>query len=343
MTTHPIMIIGEAYGAEEAQLGLPFVGASGRLLNDLLLEAEIDKTTCYLTNVFNLQPRPTNDIKNLCTDKKSSSVPMPELSKGAYLQDQYWPEVLRLRAEIEQVKPNLIIAFGNTAVWALTGTAGIRSLRGTVTASRYPTGYKVLPTYHPAAVLRDWSLRPVVVADLMKAKRQSHFPEIRRPKRELWLEPSLNHIELFYLTYVQKTKVLAWDIETAGADQITCVGFAPSPNGAIVIPFVDNRKPDGSYWPDLASEVKAWRLVQRYAQHATSVKVTQNGLYDMNWTWAKVGIFPAGPDFEDTMLMHHAMNPELEKGLGFLGSIYTDEPAWKTMRGKGMFTIKRGE
>jgi uracil-DNA glycosylase len=342
-TQYPIMILGEAWGAEEAQIGLPFVGSSGRLLNDLLSEAEIERSSCYVTNVFNLQPQPTNDIKNLCTDRKNSSVPMPELFKGAYLQDQYWPEVLRLRSEIENIRPNLIIALGNTAMWALTGVNGIRSLRGTVTASTYPGGFKILPTYHPAAVLRDWSLRPVVVADLMKAKRQSLFPEIRRPKRELWLEPSLNHIELFYLSYVQKCTKLSWDIETAGADQITCVGFAPSPERAIVIPFVDNRSPSGSYWPDTRTEVLAWKAVAKYLAHPASTKVTQNGLYDMHWLWAKIGIRPYGPDFEDTMLMHHAMNPELEKGLGFLGSVYTDEPAWKTMRGKGMFTIKKGE
>lgn len=343
----PVVIVGEAWGAEEARMGMPFVGYSGKLLNDMLAEAEIKRSDCYVTNVFNLQPQPTNDIKNLCTDRKSSSVPMPELAKGFYLQDQYWPEVLRLRDELQNIKPNLVIALGNTAVWALTGRTGIKGLRGTVVASTTPAGYKILPTYHPAAILRDWSLKPIATADLMKAHREMKFPEIRRPKRELWLEPSLNHIELFYLTYVKgdRCRKLSWDIETAGADQITCVGFAPSPQRAIVIPFVDNRRPDGSYWPDVASERAAWRWVATYAQHAESIKVTQNGLYDMNWTWAKVGITPRARDnkFEDTMLKHHAWNPEMEKGLAFLGSIYTDEPAWKLDRGKGAFTIKRGE
>lgn len=343
-TQFPIALVGEAWGQEEAQIGLPFVGASGRELNRMLEEAEIERSSCYVTNVFNLQPQPTNDIKNLCTDKKSSSVPMPELSKGAYLQDQYWPEVLRLRKELSDLRPNLVVAFGNTAAWAILGNSGIRKLRGTVAPSTYPPGLKVLPTYHPAAVLRDWSLRPVVVADLMKAKRQSTFPDIRRPHRELWTEPSLNHIELFYRSYVLRgCRKLSWDIETAGASQITCVGFAPSPERAIVIPFVDMRKSDGNYWPSVAEERKAWDWFQQYLDHPNTEKVTQNGLYDMNWAWEKMGITPRGPRFLDTMLKHHAINPELEKSLGFLGSIYTDEPAWKTMRGKGMFTMKRGD
>lgn len=342
----PILIAGEAWGEEEARLGMPFVGSAGRELNRMLAEAEIERQSCYMTNVFNLRPE-NNDIKNLCTDKKLSGVPMPELTRASYLQDRYFPEVKRFWAEVEEVQPNLIIALGNTALWALTGSYGIKKLRGTTTAASFgPIGIKVLPTYHPAAVLRDWSMRPVAIADLMKAKRQSLFPEIRRPRRELWLEPSLNHIDLFYRSYVLRgCSKLSFDIETAGASQITCVGFAPSPERAIIIPFVDNRKSDGSYWPDAVSERRAWEMVSMYLQHTEVPEIElvgQNTLYDINWLWSKVGLTPKNY-VRDTMLQHHAINPELEKGLGFLGSIYTDEPAWKTMRGKGMFTIKRGE
>ena len=341
------MLIGEAWGAEEAALGMPFVGAAGRELTRMLTEAGIERRECYATNVFNLRPD-NNDLKNLCTDKRGSTVPLPELSRGQYLQDQYYSEVQRLWDEVSRVQPNLVIALGNTALWALTGSYGIKKLRGTVTAATFGTcaGIKVLPTYHPAAVLRDWSARPVVIADFMKAKRQALFPEVRRPKRELWLEPTINHIELFYRTYVAVgcTK-LAFDIETAGASQITCVGFSPSPERALVIPFVDNRQPSGSYWSDPGLEAAAWEWVGRFLSHEENPGIElvgQNTLYDINWLWHKVGLVPKSYT-RDTMLKHHAINPELEKSLGFLGSVYTDEPAWKTMRGKGLFTIKRGE
>lgn len=340
-----IAIVGEAWGEEEARLGIPFVGASGRELDRMLEEAEIDKSDCYLTNVFNLQPKPTNDIKNLGTIKTLSTVPMPEMTKGIYLQNQYFPEVERLWSELNEWKPNLVLALGNTALWALTGSYGIKYLRGTVTESIYgPAGLKVLPTYHPSAVLRDWSMRAVVVADLMKAKRQAKFPEIRRPSRSLWLEPSIRDIEFFYEKHIKPCKVLSVDIETAGVTQITCVGFAPSKEIAIVIPFVDNRQPDGSYWRTAHQEKLAWQLVGKYLAHADALEINilgQNFLYDINWLWTKVGLTPKG-FARDTMLKHHALNPEMEKGLGFLGSIYTDEPAWKLMRNKTTST-KRGE
>ena len=46
---------------------------------------------------------------------------------------------------------------------------------------------------------------------------------------------------------------------------------------------------------------------------------------------------------DDTMLLHHALQPESEKSLAFLGSLYTDESAWKLMRQRGKTTIKRDE
>lgn len=342
-----IVILGEAWGEEEERLGLPFVGASGRELDRMLEEAEIEKADCHLTNVFNLRPKPTNDIKNLGTAKQLSHVPMPEMSRGLYLQDQYYPEVKRLWTELDSLRPNLVIALGNTAVWALTGNSGIRNIRGTVMESSLGVaGLKVLPTYHPAAVLRDWSMRPVVVADLMKAKRQSSFPEIRRPARELWIEPSLRDIEAFYELHVKgKTKKLSVDIETGlGYKSITCVGFAPSAELALVIPFYDPRKPGGSYWATAHQEKLAWQWVQKLMQHVDAPEIEilgQNFLFDINWLWTKVGATPRN-FARDTMLKHHAMNPEFDKGLGFLGSIYTDEPAWKLMRSKGG-SIKRGE
>jgi len=333
------MIVGEAWGEEEARLGMAFVGAGGKFLNEMLDEADLSRKDFYTTNVFNFRP-PSGDIRKIMVGKDSlPHAPFVSYGKGLYLPYDLYHELQRLWAEIREIKPNLIIALGATATWALTGTAGIRAVRGTVLRSQYPAGFKVIPAYHPSAILRDFSLRPSFVADLQKAKQQLNFPEIRRASRSIWLAPTLNHIKLFFDNYVKKAKYLAFDIETAG-NQITCVGFAVSPKLAIVIPFVDFNKPDLSYWPE-HEEVKAWELVRQYL-HCDAEKIGQNTLYDINWLWHKVGMYPKNYT-HDTMLQHHALQPEMEKSLGFLASIYTDEPAWKTMRGKGLFTMKKGE
>ena len=61
--------------------------------------------------------------------------------------------------------------------------------------------------------------------------------------------------------------------------------------------------------------------------------VGQNFIYDMRFLWEQYGI-PVKNAVDDTMLLHHALQPEMKKGLGFLASIYTDEASWKFMRTK---------
>lgn len=71
-----------------------------------------------------------------------------------------------------------------------------------------------------------------------------------------------------------------------------------------------------------------------------ALKLFQNGLYDMQYFLKER--MPIRNAHLDTMLLQHAKFPELPKGLGFLGSIHTDEPAWKLMREKAD-TVKRDE
>jgi len=68
-------------------------------------------------------------------------------------------------------------------------------------------------------------------------------------------------------------------------------------------------------------------------------KLFQNGLYDIPFILRTVGIRVLGAT-HDTMLLHHALQPESLKGLGYLGSIYTDHHAWKTEY-RNSKTIKR--
>jgi len=64
-------------------------------------------------------------------------------------------------------------------------------------------------------------------------------------------------------------------------------------------------------------------------------------MYDLQYI-LPLGI-AARANLEDTMLLHHSHYPEMKKGLGFLGSIYTSEPAWKLMRTMKADTEKRDE
>lgn len=363
----PLVLLGEAMGANEVKTQTPFVGAAGvellRMLDDAsVIELSAEDTSfisrfwntgdplcidavwrlhpeVYRANVFDFHPH-ANDISTLCGPKATGVRGYPALTKSKFLRREFIPHLEALGDEIASVDPNLVVALGNTPLWALCGSTGISKVRGTTRLSTHTAiGYKVLPTYHPAAVLRQWELRPTTVMDLMKAKREQEFPEVRRPKREIWIEPTIEDMEEFYERFIKGSERLSVDIETAG-NQVTCIGFAPNSTIALVIPFADSRRKNRSYFRDAKDECAAWAFVRRVLESPQPSKVFQNGLYDISFLWRSVGI-PVYGATEDTMLLSHALQPESLKGLGFLGSVFTDEGAWKTER--KTTTIKRDE
>ena len=337
-----IAIIGEAWGEEEALWQRPFIGNAGKQLDSLLLDAGIERNECFVTNVFNLHPD-GNRLETLCGNKRDPDClgHWPALVPGHYLQRRYEGEIDRLLGELEEVRPNLAVLAGNTPCWALLERQAISKIRGTVTHSSRLPWLKCLPIYHPAAVLRQYDLRHVTVLDLIKAKREGDFPELRRPVRELWLEPSLDDIRSFRDEYLARADCIAFDIETARGE-ITCISFAGSIDRALVVPFHDGRSPTGSYWNTLSEELEAWDLVASILD-LPAQKLGQNVLYDTQYLWQVYGI-PVRNLAQDTMLLHHSLHPESDKGLGFLGSVYTNEPAWKTERPRGKHeTLKRDD
>src|SRR5262245_51776639 len=101
-----IMFCGEAPGAEEEMLGIPFVGASGRELDKLCTEAGIDPASVYMTNVLRRRPQ-DNKIENFCVKNREFGVMgMPALQPGQYLMREFNSELERFYDEIEEVKPN---------------------------------------------------------------------------------------------------------------------------------------------------------------------------------------------------------------------------------------------
>ncbi len=372
-----IVIVGEAWGESEERTRRPFAGQSGRELFRMLGEAMLDiepemhmrildiadkygdawvgdraqwleAVGISMTNVLAFRP-PGNKLDSLCGAKKDVgelAASYAPLARGQYLREEFLPELSRLRDEIAAWNPNLILAAGNTACWAVLGVTNIGSIRGSITATPgdirggVEAGIKCLPTYHPAGVLRQWAWRPIVVADLMKAHREAGFPEIRRPSRRVLVSPTIDEMLAWEQeTYKKGCFDLSIDIETE-AKQITMVGFARSPSEAMVIPFWDRTKPGYSYWPDHASEKLAWDCVQRLCQHPAR-KIGQNFIYDLQYL-TKFGIQPANCS-ADTMLLHHSLFPEMQKGLAFLGSIYTSEISWKLWRKRKADSVKADE
>lgn len=363
-----MVLVGEAFGETEEKLGKPFAGQSGRelfrMLGDAWPEVEprehafvrstmtgdrlwietresyLAATSIMFTNVFNLRPL-ANNIEVLCgkKDEVGSDYKLPHLRQGKYIKTDYFPHIERLRIELDTTKPNLIICLGNVACWAVLQATNIGSIRGNITSGVLVPS-KTLPTFYPASILRQWSNRVIVLADLKKAWREKDFPEIRRPKRSVIVFPTREEIDN-WMARNENSPYMAFDIETRKG-QITDISFATTPREALVISFVygHGHPRDGdSVYPDTPSEYLAWETVRKILSFSAR-KVAQNGLFDIQYLY-RAGIYPVNCT-DDTMLLHHSLFPEMKKGLGFLGSIYSSEASWKLMRLKGE-EIKRDE
>ena len=307
-----IAIVGEAPGRDEEREGVPFVGASGRVLNSSLKKAGIKRYECYLTNVVKTRP-PKNDFSIFYEDKKKTK-PKEELIVAR----------AKLIDEINEINPNVTIALGGEAVKALTGQddAKITNWRGSIMNTLVG---KVVPTFHPAYILRVWKANPIMLADLNRAREESLTPDIILPKRKLLTAPTFSEVKAF-LEYCKTQEYLSFDIETMQGDEwfIDCVGLAPASDYAMCIPLCNtDRTP---YW-SLDEEIMVLQMLADVLSDYKIKKIGQNAQYDIIFL-ESLGV-PVNNLWFDTMNAAKVLNPEFLKGLDFLTSIYTREPYYK--------------
>ena len=113
----------------------------------------------------------------------------------------------------------------------------------------------------------------------MKALREADYAEVRRPERFIITNPSMDEALAWYRSDGIGAQYLSVDIETH-RKQISMIGFAASPQRALVIPFLT---PTGeSYWATYEEERDAWHLVRQILE-LPSAKVFQNGLFDLQY------------------------------------------------------------
>ncbi len=139
-----LVFVGEAPGAEEDEKGRPFVGKAGELLTKIIKAMGLSREEVYITNVVKCRP-PNN--RN----------PRPEEVKACM------PYLLR---QIELIRPQLLCALGTVAAQSILGKQEpITSLRGKFHDWK---GIKVMPTFHPAFLLRNPSYKRLAWEDIKK-------------------------------------------------------------------------------------------------------------------------------------------------------------------------------
>ncbi len=138
-----VMFIGEAPGRSEDEKGRPFVGAAGRILDEMLKKAGLERSQVYITNVVKCRP-PNNRV--------------PEEDEVIACR----PYLVR---EIALIKPKVICILGRTAYHSLLGGGSITANRGKIVEK---AGQKYFLTIHPAAAIYNRSLLSVLESDLKK-------------------------------------------------------------------------------------------------------------------------------------------------------------------------------
>ena len=299
--------IGEAPGAHEDYHKRPFVGPAGGWFDKGLSRAEIRRQNVWLANVLPCRP-PSNDIES---DEALEA--MHYCGPG-------------LKKEIEWILTHgakVIVPLGNTAYLAILPDA-----KGSITKSRGsvflgPKDVPVIPTWHPAALMRDQRMWDVWVADLEKAKEVS--VSWKPPKEDFFIAPTLSQLKK-WARGLKDDSLIAVDIETTSFDpdkgEIIVVGLADSSERAVSFPFLS--KGGKSYW-SFAEEKEVRKLLQKVLKNHPTI--FQNAKFDIRWL--EENGFPVGKFTHDVMLMHHAIHTELPHNLGFIASIYGVTPYWK--------------
>ena len=168
----PLMFVGEAPGADEDEQGEPFVGKAGQLLTRIIRTMGFARESVYIANILKCRPDTPGQARG---NRKPTSEEMKTC-------------LPYLLAQIDLIQPRVIVALGATAVEGLLGiSGGITKLRGCWREFR---GVPVMPTYHPAYILRNEALseKRKVWEDMLQVLEKLERP-ISEKQRNYFLRP----------------------------------------------------------------------------------------------------------------------------------------------------------
>lgn len=141
-----IVFIGEAPGKNEDEQGLPFVGAAGKFLNEMLAQAGLERSDVYITNIVKYRPPNNRD-------------PLPEEKKA------FWPYLLK---QLQIIQPKVVVTLGRHSMEYFLPECKISQIHGQ--AKRIQFGDEklvIVPLYHPAAALYNGGMRQTLIDDFL--------------------------------------------------------------------------------------------------------------------------------------------------------------------------------
>jgi len=142
-----IILIGEAPGKKEDETGLPFVGAAGKFLNEMLETIGMIRSDIYITNIVKYRPLNNRD-------------PEPEEKRA------FWPYLVR---QLDVIQPKIVVTLGRHSMEYFLPNQKISIIRGQPKRITFgDTKLVIVPLYHPAAALYNGSMRATLIEDFKK-------------------------------------------------------------------------------------------------------------------------------------------------------------------------------
>ena len=310
---------GEQPGYQEvrARPPRPFIGPAGQGLDECLAMVKIPRREIYLTNVIKDLDKPLAAYINLD-------------NRGKWTVSAEGLEYIsELGKELKALNLNVIVAFGNIALLALCNRVGITKWRGSVLESTLVPGLKVVPTFHPATFIPpkfNFLNKPVICEDLMRAKYEAEFKEIKRLERKVITQPDFNQ-SINTLRHCYRVgrlgQIIGIDIEVIHGE-VDCIGLSWSPTESICIPF---RGPHGDYFT-VEQELQIMKGIAYILQDESIDKCGANFIFDTQFLFHKYGIVPRG-SLHCTQIAQKISYPDFPASLAAVTTMYTDIPYYK--------------
>lgn len=317
-----ILILGDCPSSQDVEANKLFIGPVGKELDRLLQDTGIRREDTWISTVSKYMVPPNIEGKK---------IPFHIRAKNAGIDID--KELQDLQTEINQVRPNVILALGGAALWATTGSSKITDYRGSIL---FGMGRKVVPTFHPKGLLHHatdgefigyWN-RQVIALDFRRALLQSEFSEVRRPSRNLQICKSSTQLADFLARNAKHSRP-AVDIEARGSCLPFCIGLAYTPYEGLTVPLWNKGEIEDVVRISNSDMVNIWILL---ANALYTDVVGQNFKYDQDKI-ARIG-FKIRSLASDTLLKSFTISPELPKSLAFNTSVRTEEPFYKN---EGMY------
>lgn len=305
-----LVFVGEAPASNEIAEGIPFCGGAGRVLGALLQQAGTGRFDVRVENALCCRI-PDDDLNEF--PKAGEAI---KHCASMFL-------IPRLKM---LPKAKVVVAMGNAANYALTERGepaeGIYSYRGF--PSVQPTFPEiVVPTIHPAALMRDRAMWTVVVTDIKKAMRLAKLGW-KRPPENFFIAHSAGEVEGFVNTVLEANLTVSVDIENPGG-MLWMIGFGTIGGYSMAVPFM--RTLTERWWPD-EEEILVIEQVQRLLGSKIR-KIVHFEQHERFWL-TQYGFELCG-EVWDTHSMHAAVYPSMPHNLGFVVSVHTDRIEWKSM------------